>query len=236
MSRCDPFFFARKLFCPAQASNQRPVHREVLVRQQLLRPRLRDHLLEKRFGDFSFQQPLPVLGEHRHVPHLVVHAQPHEPPEQQVVVQLLHQQPLAAHPVEHLQQQCPQQLFRLLSMAVRSASTSPQTAGTSPSTPCPPSPAAYVTDDRRALASPGKCSCTCFLAVRRVCACLLRRSHLTLRCKVRHFFRSLLGLASHPTQGKGNTPPAGACASSPLSTMVLRRVRRSTERRSSCSS
>ena len=36
---------------------------------------------KKCFGDLAFQQPLPVLGEHRHVPHLVVHAQPHEPPE-----------------------------------------------------------------------------------------------------------------------------------------------------------
>src|ERR1022692_1592958 len=35
--------------------NQRPVHREVLVRQQLLRPRLPHHLLEKSFRDLAFQ-------------------------------------------------------------------------------------------------------------------------------------------------------------------------------------
>ena len=36
----------------------------------------------------------------------------HEPPEQQVVIELFHQQPLASHRVQHLQQQRPQQLLR----------------------------------------------------------------------------------------------------------------------------
>src|SRR5262249_26328165 len=39
------------------------------------------------------------------------HAQANEPAEQQVVFQLLHQQPLAAHGVEDLQEQRPQQLL-----------------------------------------------------------------------------------------------------------------------------
>src|SRR5207245_2001814 len=48
---------------------------------------------------------------HRHIPHLVVQVQTHEPPEQQIVVQLLHQHPLTADRVQRLQQQGPQQFL-----------------------------------------------------------------------------------------------------------------------------
>ena len=58
------------------------------------------------------RSPLPILGGLAGVPHLIVHIQTHEPTEQQVVLQLLHQQPLAAHPIEKLQQQRSQQLLR----------------------------------------------------------------------------------------------------------------------------
>ena len=75
-------------------------------------PRLRQHCLEKCLGDLAFQQAVPVLGEHRHVPYRIVHFQVHEPTEKQVVMQLLHQLPLGADREEHLQQQRPQQPFR----------------------------------------------------------------------------------------------------------------------------
>jgi hypothetical protein len=52
-----------------------------------------------------------------------------------------------------------------------------------------------------ALASPGKCSCTCSLAVRRVRACMLRRSLTALRCTARHFFRSLLEALGYEKAG-----------------------------------
>ena len=48
----------------------------------------------------------------RRRPDRVVHAEPHEPAKQQVVIQLLHQLPLAADRVQGLQQQGPQQLLR----------------------------------------------------------------------------------------------------------------------------
>ena len=60
----------------------------------------------------AVQQPVPILGEHRRVPDRVIHVQADKPAEQQVVVQLLHQHPLAANRVQHLQQQGPQQLLR----------------------------------------------------------------------------------------------------------------------------
>src|SRR5712692_2627137 len=84
----------------------------MFVREQPLFRRLRQHLIEKCFGYLPLDQPLAVLREHRHVPHLVVHIHPYKPAEEQVVVQLLHQQPLAAYAVEGLQQQGPQQLLR----------------------------------------------------------------------------------------------------------------------------
>src|SRR5712692_3045437 len=84
----------------------------MFVREQPLFRRLRQHLIEKCFGYLPLDHPLAVLREHRHVPHLVVHIHPYKPAEEQVVVQLLHQQPLAAYAVEGLQQQGPQQLLR----------------------------------------------------------------------------------------------------------------------------
>jgi len=46
------------------------------------------------------------------IPDGVVHVQTHEPTEQQVIVELFHQQPLAAHRVQRLQQERSQQLLR----------------------------------------------------------------------------------------------------------------------------
>jgi hypothetical protein len=46
------------------------------------------------------------------IPYRLVHLHPHKPPEQQVVLQLLHQHALTAHRIEDLQQQRSQQSFR----------------------------------------------------------------------------------------------------------------------------
>jgi hypothetical protein len=63
-------------------------------------------------GNVAAQQPLPILREHGHIPHLVVHAQSDEPAEEKIVLELLHQQPLAAHRVENLKQERAKQLLR----------------------------------------------------------------------------------------------------------------------------
>src|SRR5215471_13279195 len=89
----------------------RAVDGEVLVRQQPAFARLGHDSLEEGPCDLAAQQALPILGEHGGVPDRIVHLQAHEPPEQQVIVQLLHQQPLAPDRVQHLQQQGTQQLL-----------------------------------------------------------------------------------------------------------------------------
>ena len=79
--------FGAKTLLRGPGLNQRAVHSEVLVGHELLR--LLVHLGEKSLGHIRAQQPIPVLGKHRMVPHRIVHAQAHEPAEQQVVVDLL---------------------------------------------------------------------------------------------------------------------------------------------------
>ena len=81
-------------------------------RQEVPLPRLGQHAREEGLRDIAIQQALPVLRERRRVPDRLVHVQPDEPAEQQVVIQLLHQLPLTAHREEHLQQQGPQQFLR----------------------------------------------------------------------------------------------------------------------------
>ena len=65
---------------------------------------------DERIGNKSLT--VAVLGEHRAVPHRVVHAQANEPTEQQVVVDPFHQQPLRADGEEDLQQEGPQNVLR----------------------------------------------------------------------------------------------------------------------------
>ena len=62
--------------------DQRAVYGKVLVRHELLRLRLFRDLGEETLQATSreLQQPIAaVLGEHRMVPHRIVHAQAHEP-------------------------------------------------------------------------------------------------------------------------------------------------------------
>ena len=75
--------------------DQRPVHTEVLVGQQVRFACLGQDQLEEFLGDLTFQKPVPIFGEHRRHPHRLVHAQANEPSKQQVVLQLLDQHPFA---------------------------------------------------------------------------------------------------------------------------------------------
>ena len=97
---------------PRPCFQQRPIHREVLVRSQPLAPCSLHHLGQKLFGHLGLQQPVPVLGERGRVPDLFVQVQSHKPAKQNTVIDLLHQQPLAANRIQHLQQLRPQQLLR----------------------------------------------------------------------------------------------------------------------------
>ena len=92
--------------------DQGAVDREVLVRQQRLDRRVRQdrgHDLARHVGG---QQPVAVLAEHRGDPDRVVDAEPDEPPEQQVVIHLLHQLPLRADREQDLEKARPDQALR----------------------------------------------------------------------------------------------------------------------------
>lgn len=51
-------------------------------------------LLEEEIQDLLIEQPIAVLGKCGEVPARIIRAEPHKPAEQQVVVELLQQQPL----------------------------------------------------------------------------------------------------------------------------------------------
>jgi len=103
--------FAYKTLLSRPRLDQRPVDGEMLIRQQPMLCGHCQHRGEKHSGDVARQQPVAVLAEGRRVPDHVIQVEPHKPAEEQIVVELLHQQPLAADRVEHLQQQRPQQLL-----------------------------------------------------------------------------------------------------------------------------
>ncbi len=68
-------------------------------------------LLEELPGDLLLEKPLPVLGERGRMPDLIINSQPHEPSEEEIIVELLHEHPFAPDTVEHLQEQSSEQSF-----------------------------------------------------------------------------------------------------------------------------
>jgi hypothetical protein len=73
--------------------------------QQATTASLRDDIFKEGPGDVALQQPIPILGKRGRHPYGIVHRQAHKPAKQQVVLELLHQHPLAAHRIQHLEQQ-----------------------------------------------------------------------------------------------------------------------------------
>ncbi len=103
---------AAKTLVARPCLDQRAVHREVLPGQQALLVRQGHDFSKERFHDFVLEQSVAVLREDGVVPHHVLHCQSDKPAEEQVVLHLLHQHALAAHRVEHLQQQSTHQFLR----------------------------------------------------------------------------------------------------------------------------
>jgi hypothetical protein len=60
----------------------------------------------------GLKQPIAVLGEHRRHPHRLVHAEPHEPAIEKVIIELLHRLSFRPDRIERLQQKRPQQPLR----------------------------------------------------------------------------------------------------------------------------
>src|SRR5580692_3714116 len=92
--------------------DQSPIHRKMLVRQKRLHLRVIQKLRHELLKHVALLQPFAVLGEGRRVPYRIVRGKPGEPAIQKVVVELLHQLPFRADPIEDLQQQGTQQLLR----------------------------------------------------------------------------------------------------------------------------
>src|SRR5260370_20005077 len=79
--------------------DQGAVNREVLTGEQLADLRKVQQARKELGRDIAVEQPIPVLAEYRRIPHRIIRCEPDEPAEQQIVVELLHQLPLRAHPV-----------------------------------------------------------------------------------------------------------------------------------------
>src|ERR1700730_16494326 len=103
--------FALETLMSSPGLDQRAVDGKMLVREEALDTRLSEHRVEKALRYLGHQQTLAVLGEDGHVPHRIVDVEPHKPAKQEVVIELLHQKPLAAQRVKYLQEQRAQKLL-----------------------------------------------------------------------------------------------------------------------------
>jgi hypothetical protein len=69
---------------------QRPIHREMLIRGQIRLLGLIPYLRKKYLRHLVLQQPITVLREHSWIPDRLVQVHSHEPAEQHTVIDLLH--------------------------------------------------------------------------------------------------------------------------------------------------
>ena len=74
--------------------------------------RLREDRVAERLRDVPLEEPLPVLREYGRIPDGIVQGEPHEPAEQEVVVELRHQLPLAPDAGAGVEQERAQELLR----------------------------------------------------------------------------------------------------------------------------
>ena len=81
----------------------------MLVRHKILGLGERNDGVEKRASDVTLQQPVAVFGKRRCVPNGIIRIKPDKPTEQNVIVELLDQEPLAANAIKYLQKQRTQQ-------------------------------------------------------------------------------------------------------------------------------
>jgi hypothetical protein len=94
--------------------------------QQIARACLREQALKRDLTGTVLHRPATVLRKRRVTPWSILHRQADKLPEQQLVAELLDEHALAAHPVEHLQYKCTQQLVRRNRDTVALGGTSPR--------------------------------------------------------------------------------------------------------------
>ncbi len=83
----------------------------MVVRQQRLDLRMLDNALEEFARNVGLEQAVAVFRIGRVVPHRIIDAEAHEPPEQQVVIELLDQLALGTERIKRLQQRNTQEAF-----------------------------------------------------------------------------------------------------------------------------
>ena len=81
----------------------------MLIAQKARHPSLLKDGLEQLTGDCRLEQPMAALADCRAIPQRPIDRQYYEPSEQNVVLELLDQQTLAADRMQNLLQQCPNQ-------------------------------------------------------------------------------------------------------------------------------
>ena len=94
--RLVPAILAPEALLARPGLDQRPVHREVLARQQPFYLRPSQQLRQETLRHLARQQPVAVLREAARIPDRIVHPEADEPPEQEVELQPLHQLPRRA--------------------------------------------------------------------------------------------------------------------------------------------
>jgi hypothetical protein len=84
----------------------------VLIREEPGLLGLPEDAVEKEPGRILGEETVSVLGESRVVPHRFVDREAHKPAEEEVVIELLDQEPLASNGVEDLEEEGAEELFR----------------------------------------------------------------------------------------------------------------------------
>lgn len=97
------------LLCPRSSFDFLTI---AINREQAGLRRFLGHGLEEDLRDVALEEAVSVLGEDGDVPDPVIHGEVDKPAEQEVVIQLLHELPLAPHAVEGLQQERSEELLR----------------------------------------------------------------------------------------------------------------------------
>ena len=179
--------------------HQRAVNREVLARQKLLDFRLIENRRKELGRNIAFEQPVPVLGEHRVIPDRIVDAQAHKPAEQKVELQPLHQLAFRADRIEA----CNSEARSSFSGGIEGRPSGAYIAANAPSKS---DNAAFTisgspeADDLSAPASPDRHTRTACLISRQNHACKSPRHGIvreSFRPRFRYrFFNSLLGAFS----------------------------------------
>jgi hypothetical protein len=79
--------------------------------QQALDPGLSQHGAEDLGGDVAIEQAVAVLGEGRVIPGRIIDPEPDEPPEEEIVLEALHQLSFRADGIKGLQEHGPDELL-----------------------------------------------------------------------------------------------------------------------------